>query len=180
MCFGLWGQFKQFVDKRGGNVVDLGVGIIIGGAFSAVVASFVKDILSPPLGLVLHGTNLENYFVIIRPGNTPNATYNTPEEAQADGAVTENVGSFVNSIINFLFIAFTLFWIVYGYSKFKEAREKLDHEKKQTDTEPCPWCKASVPKGAVKCQFCTSIMSEKIPPQYRREGREDPALIDIQ
>ncbi|KAG9295160.1 hypothetical protein G9A89_006141 [Geosiphon pyriformis] len=117
----VWGQFKEFLDKRGGNVVDLGVGmswklvqrvvrwksselepsstfrifkgIIIGTAFSSLVNSFVvcicsvNDILSPPLGLLFSGSNLANWFIIIRPGQTPGEKYHTPEEAQADGAV---------------------------------------------------------------------------------------------
>ncbi|CAB4406831.1 unnamed protein product [Rhizophagus irregularis] len=104
MCINIWKHFKKFTEKRGGNVVDLGIGIIIGSAFTAIVQSFVKDILTPPLGLVLHGTNLENYFIVIRPGRNESAVYATPEEAQADGAVTENVGSFLNTVINFFML----------------------------------------------------------------------------
>ncbi|CAG8750420.1 7564_t:CDS:2, partial [Acaulospora morrowiae] len=113
MCSGIWKDFKDFLNNRGGNVVDLGIGIIIGSAFSMMVNSFVSDILTPPLGLISYGTSLQNYFIVIRPGKTPNATYSTPEQARDDGAVTENVGIFINTIINFVFVVFTLFWIFY-------------------------------------------------------------------
>ncbi|RUS21149.1 large-conductance mechanosensitive channel [Endogone sp. FLAS-F59071] len=111
--FKLYTELKDFINERGGNVLDLGIGIIIGGAFGATVTSFVSDILTPPLGLLIHGSNLENYFWVLQPGKTPNATYHSPQEAQADGAVTENIGRFLSNIINFCLICFTLFWIAY-------------------------------------------------------------------
>jgi large conductance mechanosensitive channel len=176
MCVGVWKKFKSFTEKRGGNVVDLGIGIIIGSAFTAIVKSFVNDILTPPLGLILHGTNLENYFIVIKPGNTENATYSTPQEAQADGAVTENVGSFINTIINFVLICFTLFWLFYFYSLANEGRKK-----KEEHEDECPWCQELVSKDAVKCKYCTSIIKEKIPPQYKRDDSTDGGtLIDLQ
>ncbi|CAI2170502.1 6810_t:CDS:2 [Funneliformis geosporum] len=176
MCLGIWKSFRGFVKKRGGNVVDLGIGIIIGAAFTSIVQSFVEDILTPPLGLVLHGSNLENYFIIIKPGNTQNATYNTPAEAQKDGAVTENIGSFLNTVINFLLVCGTLFWIFYAYSIIKESKKEED------DEDPCPWCQELVSKDAVKCKYCASIINEKIPPQYKRDINNvgDRALIDLQ
>ncbi|RIA98553.1 large conductance mechanosensitive channel protein [Glomus cerebriforme] len=172
MCVGIWKKFEKFTEKRGGNVVDLGIGIIIGTAFTVMVQSFVKDILTPPLGLILNGANLENYFIIIRPGRSGNDTYSTPEEAQADGAVTENVGAFLNTIINFFLVCFTLFWIFYLLNVIHEAKKKKD------DTDPCPWCQELVPKDAVKCKYCTSIINEKIPPQYKRDGTG--TLIDLE
>ncbi|CAJ0649099.1 2471_t:CDS:2 [Entrophospora sp. SA101] len=191
MCFGVWKKFKEFVHDKGGNVVDLGIGIIVGGAFTNVVTSFVMDILTPPLGLVLHGSNLENFFIVIRPGNTPNATYNTVAEAQADGAVTENVGMFISTIINFFLICITLFWIFYVYHSIQESRKRENKE----STEECQWCQSELPKGAIKCKFCTSLLAEKIPPEYKRNemnadssgsggandaDNERSALIDLQ
>ncbi|RGB43928.1 large conductance mechanosensitive channel protein [Rhizophagus diaphanus] len=174
MCINIWKHFKKFTEKRGGNVVDLGIGIIIGSAFTAIVQSFVKDILTPPLGLILHGTNLENYFIVIRPGRNESAVYATPEEAQADGAVTENVGSFLNTVINFLMVCFALFWIFYA---FNIIHENFESSKKKDETDPCPWCQELVPKDAVKCKYCTSIINEKIPSQYKRDGTG--TLIDL-
>ncbi|GBB85680.1 hypothetical protein RclHR1_12160005 [Rhizophagus clarus] len=176
MCVDIWKNFRKFTEKRGGNVVDLGIGIIIGSAFTATVQSFVKDILTPPLGLVLHGTNLENYFIVLRPGRNESAIYATPEEAQADGAVTENIGSFLNTIIHFFLVCFVLFWVFYF---FNIIHEEFESQKKAKDeNEPCPWCKEPVPKDAVKCKSCTSIVNEKIPPQYKRDGTG--TLIDLE
>ncbi|KAF0412165.1 mechanosensitive ion channel protein MscL [Gigaspora margarita] len=177
-CVGIWKDFKDFIHTRG-NVIDLGVGIIIGAAFTSVINSFVADIISPPLGLFIHGSNLENYFILIRPGRSNRTDYSTPEEAQADGAVTENVGRFLNYVINFLLVAFVLFWIIWGYNKFKSLRTKAEAEK----TETCPWCLAKITLNATKCQFCTSIVNEKIPPEYKRDANassNNNTLIDLQ
>ncbi|CAG8557890.1 21648_t:CDS:2, partial [Dentiscutata erythropus] len=108
-----------------------------------------------------------------------NTDYSTPEEAQADGAVTENVGRFLNYVLNFLLVAFVLFWIIWGYNKFKSLREKVE----ATKTETCPWCLATIPLNATKCQLCTSIISQKIPPEYKRDanaGSNSNTLIDLQ
>ncbi|CAG8825661.1 6214_t:CDS:2, partial [Dentiscutata erythropus] len=87
MTLGIIQDFKDFIKKRGGNVMDLVLAVIIGTVFTKVVNSLVNDIVTPPLGLLIHGTNLENFFIVIRHGQTPNAKYNTPQEAQEDGAV---------------------------------------------------------------------------------------------
>ncbi|CAG8630282.1 5001_t:CDS:2, partial [Paraglomus occultum] len=172
-CSNLTKKFKAFVEKRGGNVVDLGVGIIIGAAFSAVVNSFVVDILTPPLGLFIHGSQLENFFIVIRPGRTHHANYTTPHDAQDDGAVTMNIGSFISACITFLMICITLFWLVLIHDSFQE---RFEHKKgKSPDTLPCPWCKGDVPKDAVKCQHCCSMLNEK-PPQANGNNE---SLIDV-
>jgi large conductance mechanosensitive channel len=103
------GSFKRFINSRG-NVVDLAVAFIMGGAFKAIVNSLVNDIIMPPFGLIA-GSNLENWFYVIRHGKTVNVTYSTVEEAQSDGATTENVGLFVLTIIDFVIIAIFL-WIL--------------------------------------------------------------------
>ncbi|RHZ79554.1 hypothetical protein Glove_144g130 [Diversispora epigaea] len=163
MAIGIIEEFKDFLKKRGGNVMDLVLAVIIGTVFTKVINSLVNDIATPPLGLLLHGTNLENYFIVIRHGKTPNATYHTPQEAQEDGAVTENVGSFLNSVIEFFTVAITLFLVFYVYKLIRKPKEK---------TEECPWCQADIPIGSIKCQFCTSVINEKIPPQYLRDTGE--------
>ncbi|CAG8490650.1 6204_t:CDS:2 [Paraglomus brasilianum] len=172
-CRSLNKKFKAFVEKRGGNVVDLGVGIIIGAAFSAVVNSFVVDILTPPLGLVIHDSQLENFFIIIRPGKTHGAHYTTPHDAQADGAVTMNIGSFITACITFFLICITLFWIVLVHDSVQEQVER--NKGKSPATLPCPWCKADVPKEAAKCQHCCSMLNEK-PPQATGNNE---SLIDV-
>ncbi|KAF9107703.1 hypothetical protein BGX29_005220 [Mortierella sp. GBA35] len=112
--FYFWDEWKLFVNR--GNVIDLGIGVVIGGAFSDIIDSFVIDILTPPLSLWATGTNLEHSFIVLRQGRTLGKKYDTYLEAQEDGAVTENTGHFLKACLNFLIIAFFLFWIVKGKS----------------------------------------------------------------
>jgi len=179
--FHLFQEFKDFISR--GNVLDLGVGIIIGGAFSGVVNSFVNDILTPPLGLLVAGANLENWFYVIRAGQTPDAQYNTPAEAQADGAVTENVGHFVIQIINFILVGITLFFIITGANAIH--RENVRKSKSSPvpgdtpTTQTCEWCKQTVPGSAVRCQFCTSNLNEKVPESLKAAKTANAALINF-
>ncbi|GJJ69355.1 large conductance mechanosensitive channel [Entomortierella parvispora] len=190
---GAWTNFVKFIQR--GNIIDLGVGLVIGGAFSKVLSSFVDDILTPPLGLVVAGSNMENYFIVLRRGKTPGQQYETIEDAQKDGAVTENVGRFIMTIINFLLVAVTLFVIVYTAQKVSEARERhrLKHHSngdaapEVTKPEPvpasgatatCPWCSANVPIKAVKCMYCTSFLHEKVPAELLNKTPQT-ALIEL-
>jgi large conductance mechanosensitive channel len=102
-------EFKEFALK--GSVVDLAVGIIIGAAFGTVVNSFVNDILMPPIGLALGGTDFSNFFLVLRDG-VPPGPYVSLAQAKAAGAVTLNVGLFINALVSFLIVAFALFLIV--------------------------------------------------------------------
>lgn len=103
-------EFKEFAMK--GNVVDLAVGVIIGAAFGGIVTSLVKDVIMPPLGLLLGKVDFSNLFI-----NLSDKTYTTLAAAQADGAPTLNYGLFFNTIINFLIVAFAIFWVVKGMNK---------------------------------------------------------------
>ena len=102
-------EFKDFIVK--GNAFDLAVGVIIGAAFGAVAGSFVNDIMMPPLGLVTGGTDFSNLFVTLKQGATP-GPYPTPAAAKAAGAVTLNIGLFVNTVINLLLVGAALFLMV--------------------------------------------------------------------
>jgi len=104
-------EFKAFAMR--GNVVDMAVGIIIGAAFGAIVASFVGDVLMPVIGLALGGVDFSNLFVLLKDGATP-GPYASLEAAKAAGAVTMGYGVFVNAIVNFLIVAFALFMVVKG------------------------------------------------------------------
>ncbi|KAF9317661.1 hypothetical protein BG000_006008 [Podila horticola] len=182
----VWTEFKEFISQ--GSVLQLGVGIIIGGAFSTFLNSFVNDILTPPLGLLISGSNLENYFIVIRHGNTPGKTYLTPADAQADGAVTENVGRFIMTGINFLLVGVSLFLIVFTVNRLREFRKKRREAKKaaglpespedKPETQTCPWCNSTVPIKAVKCLFCTSFLHEKVPAELRNR-QPQAALIEL-
>jgi large conductance mechanosensitive channel len=104
-------EFKEFALK--GNVVDMAVGIVIGGAFGTIVSSLVSDILMPPIGLALGGVDFSALFVLLREGATP-GPYATVAAAHEAGAVTLNVGLFLNAVIAFVIVAFALFLVVRG------------------------------------------------------------------
>ncbi|KAF9989321.1 hypothetical protein BGZ75_006749 [Mortierella antarctica] len=171
---GVWNEFTEFISQ--GSIIELGVGLVIGGAFSKVLSSFVDDILTPPLGLIIAGSNLENWFIVLRPGKE-GGPYETPELAQQDGAVTENVGRFLMTAINFVLVAITLFLIIFTVNRVKRWRRarKAEHGNGDVDdtkpepapasgaTQTCPWCNANVPLKAVKCMYCTSFLHEKVP-----------------
>ncbi|KAG2182827.1 hypothetical protein INT44_005808, partial [Umbelopsis vinacea] len=139
------------------NVVSLAIGIIMGAQFNNIISSLTDDIIMPPVGLVtgilfslgFAGNNFKNLFVIIRAGSTLNATYDTVDQARDDGAVTFNYGRFLQTIINFFFIAFALFWIVKVTQRFQRKSLKATSAK-------CPYCLSNVAKGAKKCPSCTS------------------------
>ncbi|KAF9574263.1 hypothetical protein EC968_007032 [Mortierella alpina] len=180
---GVWQEFTEFISQ--GSIIDLGVGLVIGGAFSKVLSSFVDDILTPPLGLVIAGSNLENWFIIIRPGKTAGKHYETIEDAQKDGAVTENVGRFLMTAINFVLVAVTLFIIIFSVNRFRKWRKarkaaKLGNAAVEPgpDTQPCPWCDATVSIKAVKCQYCTSYLHEKVPAELLNK-QPQAALIQL-
>ncbi|KAF9573326.1 hypothetical protein EC968_008780 [Mortierella alpina] len=151
--FYFWDEWKHFVNR--GNVIDLGIGVVIGGAFSDIIDSFVVDILTPPLSLWATGTNLENSFIVLRHGKTLNKKYATFQEAQADGAVTENTGHFLKSCLNFLVIAFFLFWIVKAVHNVR--KEKIRPPPKE---KTCNWCRESIALEAFRCKFCQSFVKD--------------------
>ncbi|KAG0321615.1 hypothetical protein BGZ99_003789 [Dissophora globulifera] len=151
--FYFWDEWKLFVNR--GNVIDLGIGVVIGGAFSDIIDSFVADILTPPLSLWASGTNLENSFIVLKRGRTPGRIYATYLEAQADGAVTENTGHFLKACLNFLIIAFCLFWIVKAVHNIR--KEKIKPPPKE---KTCNWCRESIALEAFRCKFCQSFVKD--------------------
>lgn len=110
-------EFRDFIAR--GNVIDLAVGIVIGAAFTAIVNSFVKDILSPIIG-IFGSANFNDQFVVLKKGKTAPGPYVSLADATKAGAVTFNYGAFVTAVINFLIIAFALFLIVKAVNKLKE------------------------------------------------------------
>jgi large conductance mechanosensitive channel len=107
-------EFRTFIMR--GNVVDLAIGIMIGAAFTAIVGSLVKDILTPPIGILLGGLDLSNFFVVIKGDHS----VQTLKQATDAGAVTLNYGLFINAILNFLIIAFVLFLVVRQINRLKK------------------------------------------------------------
>ncbi len=110
-------EFKEFAMR--GNVVDLAVGIIIGGAFSKIVDSLVKDVIMPPIGLILGNVDFSNLFLVLKQGSKAPGPYETLKAAQDAGAVTMNFGLFFNVIISFLIVAFAVFLLIKGINRMK-------------------------------------------------------------
>ncbi len=110
-------EFKEFALK--GNVVDLAVGIIIGAAFTAIVSSLVDDIIMPPIGLLTGGVDFSQIFVVLK-GDGP---FNTVQQAKEAGAVTWNIGLFINAVIKFLIVAFAVFLLVKGINRLSRKEE---------------------------------------------------------
>lgn len=137
-------EFKQFVMK--GNVVDLAVGFIVGAAFSKIVTSFTTDILMPPIGLALGAVDFSNLFV-----NLSSKHYETIAAAKAAGAPTLNIGLFINTVIDFLIIAFAVFILVKWINHLTGASKPAP-----PTTKDCPYCLSSIPLGATRCAHCTS------------------------
>jgi len=142
----MWKEFKEFALK--GNAVDLAIGVIIGAAFGAIVASLVSDIMMPPIGKALGGVDFSNLFVVLGDG-----AYASLAEAQKAGAATINYGLFLNKLINFLIVAFVLFMVVKAMNRMK--REAPAPAPAPTEKE-CPQCATSIPIKAKRCPHCTS------------------------
>jgi large conductance mechanosensitive channel len=113
-------EFKEFAVK--GNMLDMAVGIIVGAAFGTVVQSLVKDVIMPPIGLLLGGVDFTNLFITVREGSAA-GPYGTLAAAQDAGAVTINYGLFANAIISFLIVSFTVFLLVRSFNKLKREQE---------------------------------------------------------
>ena len=110
-------EFRDFAMK--GNVLDMAVGIIIGGAFGTIIQSLVKDVLMPPIGLLLGGIDFSNIFLTLKAGN-PAGPYANLAAAQAAGAVSINIGLFINAVISFLIVAWAVFMLVKGFNVAKK------------------------------------------------------------
>ncbi|MHB8471592.1 MAG: large conductance mechanosensitive channel protein MscL [Gammaproteobacteria bacterium] len=137
-------EFKKFAMR--GNVVDMAVGIIIGGAFGKIVTSLVNDVVMPPIGKMLGGVDFKDLFI-----NIGSTHYATLEEAHKAGAATINYGLFINTVLDFLIVAFVIFMVIQGLTRLrkKEAPETVT-------TKNCPECLSEIPLAAKRCKFCAS------------------------
>ncbi|HWB40612.1 MAG TPA: large-conductance mechanosensitive channel protein MscL [Gemmatimonadales bacterium] len=141
-------EFKEFAMR--GNVLDLAVGIIIGGAFGTIVKSLVDDVIMPPIGLALGNVDFADLFLLLKEGTKAAAPYATLAEAQQAGAVTINYGLFVNSLITFLLVAFAVFLLVRAVNRLRPV------EAPPVTTKDCPYCRVAIPLAATRCPQCTS------------------------
>ena len=151
-------EFKTFIMR--GNVVDLAVGIVIGAAFGAIVTSFVKDVLMPPIGLLLGGVDFANMFAVLKEGTKLAGPYSSLAAAQSAGAVTINYGVFINALISFLIVAAAIFFLVVRPLNQMAARQKAKEAAAAPapvpTTKDCPYCATSIPIKAQRCPNCTS------------------------
>lgn len=149
----MFNEFKKFAMR--GNVVDMAVGIIIGGAFGTIVKSMVDDVIMPPIGLLLGGVDFSNLFAVLKPGTTP-GPYSALADAKGAGAVTINYGVFLNSVISFLIVAFAVFLLIRAINAMQ--RQEAAAPPAPTEKE-CPFCLSKVAIKATRCAHCTSQLS---------------------
>jgi len=145
-------EFKEFAVK--GNAVDMAVGIIIGAAFGGIIASLVKDIIMPPIGLITGGLDFSNQFLVLKdaPGG---GVFATAAEAAKAGAVTWNYGNFLTLLVNFLIVALAVFMLVRAINKLKRPQPGSA----APVSKDCPFCAMTIPIKATRCPHCTSEMA---------------------
>jgi large conductance mechanosensitive channel len=148
-------DFKEFALR--GNVVDMAVGILIGGAFGTIAKSLVEDVLMPPLGLLLGRVDFTNLFIVLK-GGDPAGPYATLADAKAAGAVSLNYGVFLTSVVSFLVVALVVFFCVRLINRLRRAEEAPAEEAPKPRT--CPFCFTEVNQEATRCPACTSQLKE--------------------
>lgn len=146
-------DFKKFLAR--GNVIDLAIAVIIGTAFGSIVKSLVNDIIMPPIGLILGNVDFSELYWNLSATHYPNLA-----AAQKAGAPTINYGLFINTIINFLIIAFVIFLVVKFFERFKKKEAVV-----VPDIKECVYCLSAIPKSATRCPQCTSALEAQTPLQ---------------
>jgi len=147
-------DFRDFAMR--GNVVDMAVGIIIGAAFGAIVKSMVDDVIMPPIGLLLGNVDFSNLFVVLKDGHKLAGPYATLAEAHAAGAVTLNYGLFVNTVISFVIVAFSVFLLIRSMHRMQQRLETPA----AASTKECPYCFSTINIKATRCPSCTSELKQ--------------------
>lgn len=138
-------EFKEFAMK--GNIVDLAVGVVIGGAFGKIVTSLVNDIVMPLVGMLMGKVDFSNLFLALGNGD-----FTTVKEAKEAGVATINYGLFINNIIDFLIVAFCIFMVIKQISRFSKKKEEKPVENKKK----CPYCYSEIHIDATRCPNCTA------------------------
>ncbi|WP_313233669.1 large conductance mechanosensitive channel protein MscL [Tissierella praeacuta] len=142
-------EFKEFAAK--GNVIDLAVGVIIGGAFGKIVTSLVNDMIMPVIGLLVGKVDFTNLFISLDGNHYPSL-----EAAQKATVPTVNYGIFINTIIEFLIISFSIFIVIRQLNRFKKKEEKVEVA---PATKTCPYCYTEIHLDATRCPNCTSSIN---------------------
>ncbi|ELT93429.1 hypothetical protein CAPTEDRAFT_109999 [Capitella teleta] len=146
-------EYKKFALK--GNVLDMAIGIVVGGAFATITSSLVSNVIAPVFGLLTSGVDLADLFLVLKEGSE-GAPYITLEDANQDGAVTLSYGLLLNSIISFLIVSWFAFLMVKGINHLRQDEEKVEEVKEEQKTKQCDHCFSQVHKAATRCAFCTS------------------------
>lgn len=152
---GLIAEFKTFIMR--GNVIDMAVGVVIATAFGAITTALVNNIIMPVIGVILGGIDLGKLNIVLKAAEL-DAEGNVLKEA-----VTLGIGTFIQTIINFIIIALVIFLVVKGINKLREIEDKKKgpQEEEAPTTKTCPFCKNEVPIDATRCGFCTSVLPEE-------------------
>lgn len=148
----MWKEFKEFAVK--GNMLDLAIGVIIGGAFGKIITSLVNDMIMPLVGLLLGKVDFSNLFIVLG-----NGQFKTIDEAKKAGVATLNYGLFINNIIDFLIIAFSIFIVIKQINRFRKKEEEADVA--APTTKECEFCFTEIPIAATRCPHCTSELNKK-------------------
>ncbi len=141
-------EFREFAVK--GNMIDMAIGIIIGGAFGTIVKSLVEDVIMPPIGMMLGNIDFSNLHILLKDGAKAAAPYASLADAKAAGAVTINYGIFINSVISFLIVAWVVFLMVKLINRLKREQPAA------ATTKECGYCHMAIPLSATRCPHCTS------------------------
>lgn len=146
-------EFKEFIMR--GNVLDLAVGVIIGGAFQGIISSLVNDVIMPVITLCTGGIDFTNWFIAL-----DGKHYTSLQEATAANASTLNYGTFLTQVINFLIMAFIIFLMVKTMNSLARKAKKPVEEETTPTTKVCPYCKSEIAIDALRCPHCTSTLQE--------------------
>jgi len=148
-------EFKNFAMR--GNVMDMAIGIIIGAAFGKIVNSMVEDIIMPPLGWILGRVDFTNLYLTLPNADGKFEHFASLEAAKSAGAVTINYGLFINTLISFLIVAFSVFLLVKAINKIQDAAKKsCENQEPECTTKQCPRCFSTIDIKATKCPHCTA------------------------
>ena len=155
---GFFASFAEFINR--GSVIDLAVGVIIGGAFQGIVKSFVSDLIMPFVGLATGGINFADQFVVLKlaEGVEGGTTYASLQAAKDAGATVFAYGSFITEVINFLIMAFVIFILVRAINNLRDLRKK---SAEAPTTKICPFCMSEIKIEATRCPNCTSRLEEQ-------------------
>lgn len=144
----MWKEFKEFALR--GSVLDLAIGLMIGSAFNKIITSLVNDVIMPPIGLLLSKVDFSDLYLVLAGDVPPGSTL---EQAKALNAVTINYGLFINTVIDFLIVAFAIFLVVHQVNRLRRQPQAVPAA---PTTKECPYCFTAIPIKARRCPNCTS------------------------